>query len=461
MQNKADKSYIFTEMPIGKAVLSLAVPSVISQLIVVLYNMADTWYIGRIGDPYQVAAVTVAYPVFMLLNAIANLFAIGGGSLVSRIIGKGEKEEAKQYISYTIWASLAFSLVFSVIVLFLNQRPELLGADAVTAGYAADYLFWAVCIGSPFTILNLVLAGLLRSQGFAKVSSVGMTLGGVLNVVLDPVFIFLFGLEISGAAIATALSNLCSLVFLVLFVLRHKSELVVDISFRPAYIPLSSSKAVYSIGIPAALQIIMASVSNSFLIRLMSAYPVTAISGLGIMQKVEIIPFQIVMGISEGVLPLIAFNYASGNNKRRSDAVRYALFSGLLLSLLFFTICESFAPFLIGLFIPDSESIFYGSSFLRLRVLALPFITTEFMLIAVFQASGKAHQALILSLFRKGVIDLPLMLLMNHLWPMYGLMLVQPVMELSGALIATAMYRHMDKTSNIRRKGNEAALCRA
>ncbi len=438
---------IFEQLPVPKAVFTLAVPTVISQLIVLIYNLADTWFIGQTGDTLQVAAVTVSYPIFMLLSAFANLFGIGGGSLISRLLGSGKEEEAGKVGTFALWASGSVILFYSLAVwIFGGQMLGILGSSGQTLNFAGQYLFWTVVIGGLPTVLNLVLANIVRAQGKAKIASIGMSVGGILNIILDPIFIFTLHMNVAGAALATFLSNTVSMLYLLQHVVRNKKDSAVKLTILPRKVTADSVKDILSIGTPAALQILLASVSNSVMIRLMNGYADSAISGLGIAQKIEIIPFQVVQGISSGVLPLIAYNYASGDRKRMNDTVSFSIRLGLILSAAFFILIELGAPLIVRFFIADPETITYGAAFTRLRCIALPFINIEFMLIAVFQGIGSARQALVLSFFRKGILDLPLMILANLLWPMYGLMLVQPFMEFSGSMIALGMYRKQQKT---------------
>ncbi len=433
---------IFENMPVRRAVYTLAVPTVISQLIVLVYNLADTWFIGQTGDTLQVAAVTVSYPVFMLLSAFANLFGIGGSSLISRLLGSGKQEEAGKVGTFALWASGIVILFYSLAVYLAgDQILGVLGSGGRTMELARDYLFWTVVIGGLPTVLNLVLANIVRAQGKAKISSVGMSVGGVINILLDPVFIFVMHMGVEGAALATCISNAISMLYLMQHVVRTRGESLVKLSWLPKKISWISFRDILSIGTPAALQILLASVSNSVMLRLMSGYADSAISGLGIAQKIEIIPFQVVQGISSGVLPLIAYNYASGNRRRMEDTISFSIRLGLILSAVFFVIIEIAAPLIVRFFIADADTIMHGAASTRLRCIALPFINIEFLLIAVFQGIGGARQALVLSFFRKGIMDLPLMILANFLWPMYGLMLVQPFMEFAGSMIALAMYR--------------------
>lgn len=351
---KRKEKELFEDMPARKAVLTLAVPTVISQLIVLIYNLADTWFIGQTGDPLQVAAVTVSYPLFMLLGGLGNLFGIGGGSLISRLLGRGEAGNAGKIGTFVLWASGMATLFYSLLIFGLGtQALTVLGTGGETLAFAEQYLFWTVVVGGIPMVLNQVLANIVRAQGRARTASIGMSVGGILNVE-------------------------------------------------------------------------------------------SAISGLGIAQKIEMIPFQIVQGLSSGVLPLIAYNYASGNRKRMDSAVRFSLAAGAAISVVLFVMVELSAPWLVRFFIEDAATIEYGAVFTRLRCISLPFINIEFMLISVFQGIGGAKQAFVLSFFRKGIFDLPLMMLANMLWPMYGLMLVEPVMEFVGGSLAVFLYRRQN-----------------
>ena len=442
---KQKEKDIFENMPVRKAVLKLAVPTVISQLIVLIYNLADTWFIGQTGDPLQVAAVTVSYPIFMLLGGLGNLFGIGGGSLISRLLGRGEQGNAGKIGTFVIWASTVATLFYSLLIfVFGRQALQVLGTGGETLGYARQYLFWTVVFGGIPMVLNQILANIVRAQGRARTASIGMSVGGILNVALDPLFIFGLHMNVAGAALATCISNVVSVLYLFGHIILTRKGSVVRLSVFPQRIRLSYVAEVFSVGTPAALQIVLASVSNSVMLRLMSGYVESAVSGLGIAQKIEMIPFQIVQGLSSGVLPLIAYNYASGNRKRMDSAVRFSLAAGFAISVILFAAVELSAPQLVRFFISDAATVEYGAVFTRLRCISLPFINIEFMLISVFQGIGGAKQAFVLSFFRKGIFDLPLMMLANMLWPMYGLMMTGPVMEFLGGSLAVFLYRRQN-----------------
>lgn len=436
-----EKIELFEKVPVPRAVATLAVPMVVSQLVVLAYNMVDIWYVGQTGDPAQVAALAATYPVFMLLNAVSNFFGVGGGSLVSRCLGEHDLDRAGRVATASLWMAGVLSLVMgATLVAASGPLMGLLGVDAAVAPHAHAYLLFACAIGALPTIGNLVLAAIVRAEGDARVASIGMCLGVAINVCLDPVLIFACGMGVAGAALSTAVSDAASLAFLLVHVVRNRGRSLVRMSLRPQRIAASDLRSIAVVGLPAALVIVLASVSNAFMVGQLSAAPVAATSGMGVMQKLETLPFQLIMGISDGVIPLVAYNYASGNRGRMHQAIRVALGAGVAAALVFLALYELAAEALVGLFVADAGSVSYGAAFLRLRVLALPPIIAEFMLIAVFQATGQGRSAMVLSFLRKGTVDLPLMVAANAVWPLYGLMLVQPFMECVGAAVATALW---------------------
>lgn len=450
MESKDTELEVFETMPIGKAVRTLAIPTVISQLIVLIYNMADTFFLGQTGDTNQVAAVTLSFPVFMMISAIGNLFGIGGGSLVSRLLGEKKTEEAGRVSTFALWSGGIAALVLTVAMIFLSPvLLGLLGADEQILPLASDYILYTVIIGGVPSVLNLILSNLIRAKGAAKTASIGMSIGGGLNLILDPILILGLHMNVAGAALATCISNTLSAVYYILYIYRSRKESIFAIRLRAKLPGGSMIKQIFSIGMPAALTVLLAAVSNSIMMNLLSGFSAPAIAGLGVAQKVELIPFYIVQGISSGVLPLLAYNYASGNHRRMNQAVQNAVRTGIVIAMIAFVLIELTSPVIVHMFIADADTVSYGAVFTRIRCLALPFITIEFMLIAVFQGIGSAKQAFVLSFFRKGILDVPVMFLMNRLWPLYGLMLVQPIMECMGAAIAVVMYQKKKKIFHI------------
>lgn len=451
------ETYIFESAPIGKAIATLALPTIISQIITMIYNLADTWYIGQLGDNNQVAAVTIAYPAFIGLTAIANLFGIGGGSLISGALGRGDYNLVKKLSSFCFWAAVGVTAIISTGA-FAGGKSfmMLLGADANTLPYVHDYLFWTFVIGGIPTVLNMLLAHLVRAVGASKQAAIGMSLGGILNIVLDPLFIFSwgFGMNIAGAALATCISNVVATCYFLLFFWKKRRETVLSLHPRYFRCGIKTTGQVFYVGIPSALQVFLSVVSNAVLNNLMSVYTSTAVAALGIVKKVDMIPTNIVQGLSNGVLPLLAYSHGSGNRKRMNLTLKYSLIICIIFTGVCLACLEIFAPGLVRFFINQPETIFLGSSFMRLHCMAMPFISITLLFTAVFQAIGQGGKALLLSLFRKGIIDLPLMILMNILIPMTGLMVVQPTLDFLCAAIAVAMYLFPSRR-NIRQNTKE------
>lgn len=433
---------IFEKMPVKKAVIKLAIPTVIGQLVVLVYNLADTWFVGQTKDNAQVAAVTVSFSLFIMLNALANLFGIGGGSLISRLLGRHEYKLAGKVASFLLWGGGVFTLIYSALVLvFRGRLLSVLGADTAVFPFAYQYLFWTVIIGGVPTVLNLVLANIVRAEGKANAASIGTAVGGILNIILDPVFIFAINMKVEGAALATCLSNVVSMVYFFVYIIKNRKAGMMPVTFLPGKLDRKIIGEVFLIGIPSSLQTILSALSNSFMVRFMSGYATSAVAGFGVAQHLETVSMQVIMGISTGVLPLIAYSYAAGKQERMKQSVRFSGMLAFLLAIIFLAFYEVFAPFIVEVFIRNSDTVAFGAAFVRLRSVAVPFMAFTFILVAVFQGTGAAKEAFILSLMRKGIIDIPLMFVMDHVFPLYGLMLVQPIVEFCGMLFATIVYR--------------------
>jgi Na+-driven multidrug efflux pump len=287
---KLDKTTLFEKTPVFRAILALAVPTVLSQLITVLYNVADTFFIGQLGDENQVAAATLAMPVFMMMTGIANLFGIGGASLVSRSLGSGNRDRAKKTASFSVFTAVGVAIFYAILVLFI--RPVLLpklGTDEFTYSFTADYLFWTVCIGAIPTVLSMTLAHLVRAEGYSKQASFGIGMGGILNIGLDALFVFVFKLQIKGTAIATLISNLISCTYFLIIILKRKETTVVLPNPKNFTVKDGIPKEVVLVGLTSFIMAIMGTVSNMVLNGIMSSYSNQAIAGMGIANPIATI----------------------------------------------------------------------------------------------------------------------------------------------------------------------------
>jgi putative MATE family efflux protein len=431
------KAELYESAPISKAVIALAVPTVLSQLITVLYNMADTFFIGQLNDPSQVAAATISMPPFILLAGFANLFGIGGSSLISRSLGEGNLKRARSAAAFSIWGAGLVALAYGL--LFLIFKPYVLpmfGTTATTYDYCFDYLFWTVTLGSVPTVLSACLAHLVRAVGYSRQAGVGIALGGIMNIVLDPIFIFAFGLDITGAAIATALSNVISLVYFIIVVIRIKSPSPVTADPRAISLKGGLAREVLSVGLASFITNIMAIVSNTVLNNLMSSYSDAATAGIGIAKKIDMMTLAVSIGMSQGVLSLIGYNYASKNYRRMYDAIKCAFKYLIIVSVATTLFLFFLAAPVSSVFIDDAETVAYAKYFMRVLCIICPMQAISLMCVTIMQAVGEKIRPLVASFARKGVFDVPLMLVMNILLGVYGIAWATPIAEVLSMVVA-------------------------
>jgi len=438
MRNNDD---LFCEMPVRRAVLSLAIPTVISQIITVIYNMADTFFIGQLNDPNQVAAATVAMPAFAALTALSNLFGIGGASKIARCLGKKDNETAKRTAAFSIWTALAVALFYGIFI-FL-ARPwflPMLGTNTETYDFCSSYVFWTITIGAIPTVLNAGLAHLIRTEGYAKQAGFGVALGGVLNIALDPIFIFVFRLEITGAAIATMLSNAAAMTYFFLFLYKIRKETV--ITPNPKYYSIADGIPgdVVVGGLPSFIMMMLGCLSNSVLNRLVTSYSNEAMAGMGIAKKIDMIAFSVAQGMTQGVLPLIAYNYASGNRKRMDKSIQVTLFYTLIIACTATLTLSLFAAPITRCFINNDKTVTYGRDFLKVICFTCPSTAVNFMIITVFQATKQKVQPLILSLLRKGSLDIPLMIALNHFIGINGIAWATPLADWLALIVSLLLF---------------------
>lgn len=439
---------IFENMSVPRAVAALAFPTIISQLISMVYNLADTFFVGQTGDPNQVAAVALVFPAFMTLSAITNLFGVGGSSLIARSLGAKNPEKAKNTASFCFYSAVIVALVYAfLVVIFKPNFLNILGASDKTAGFTDSYLNWVLIIGGVPTVLNMLLGHLVRAEGGARQASIGISLGGILNIILDPIFILPFGLDmkVEGAAIATVLSNAAATAYFLVYIYKKRRTTVVSLDPRRYSLRESIPSEVVSVGFPAAFNTFIASVSNMVMNNLIAGYGEHAVAAVGIVKKVDMLPMNVTMGFSQGVLPLMAYNYAAKNYRRMHDSHSFARNSALIFSLVCVFFFEIFASQIVRLFIDDAQTVLLGADFLRIMCLITPFTAINFLIITFFQATGRGREALIVSLCRKGVIDIPLCFLLDAFIPMYGIIWAQPLSDLLSIGIAFAMYWNFNK----------------
>ena len=448
MNELEKRTAIFETMPIKQAVLRQIAPAIISEMISLIYGLADTYFVGMLNLPAHTAAVTVASTSFLLFNAIASLFGVGGASAIARALGRKEQEKATQISGTAFWWALIVGIVVSAVY-FALERPLLAfcGAGADTIDLAVGYSKWVYVYGGPFAVMSIVLAGLVRSEGDAFHASFGLSMGGVLNIILDPFFVLprFLGLGAVGAGIATAISNAASAVFFIVYISTRREKSVLSLSPDGLRYTRLHMREILKIGFPSALQFILTAVSVSAMLHFVSKYATEAVAGVGIVKRLDQLPLFFSIGVSSGLLPMLAYNHAAKNKTRRRQAFRFGITLTLGFSLLCLVCYELFAPQLSSLFIDDALTIEYGASFLRRMVLAMPLMSVCYPMIIQFQAMGRAKESLICSILRKGALDIPLLFIMDALLPLYGCMFVQPIVDAISLTVAAILYFRLNR----------------
>ncbi len=451
MDNSA-KTRLFEQTPIPKAVLALAVPTILSSLVMVIYNLADTYFVGMLNDPIQNAAVTLAAPVLLAFNAINNLFGVGSSSMMSRALGKKDYDLVHRSSAFGFYCAVISGLLFSLLyTAFRTPLLNLLGAKTETLAPTADYLKWTTTFGAAPAILNVVMAYLVRSEGASLHASIGTMSGCLLNIVLDPVFILPWGMDMgaAGAGLATFLSNCfaCGYFFVLLFLKRGKTHVCISPKlFRPRKAVVLG---VCAVGIPAAIQNLLNVTGMTVLNNFTSAFDSNAVAAMGIAQKINMIPLYVALGLSQGIMPLISYNYASENIRRMRKALTFSLTIALSFLALVTAGYYFGADSLIALFMNEQAVLDYGTRFLRGMCLALPFLCMDFLAVGVFQACGLGGKALIFAILRKIVLEIPALYILNRIAPLYGLAYAQLAAEVilaaAAVIVLVRLFRKLNR----------------
>ena len=444
---------VFETMPVPQAVRSMALPTIASQIIVLIYNMADTFWIGRVNNPYMVAAASLVLPVFNISLALSGLPGVGGGSQISRLLGAGEEEEASRVSAYVFRVAVIITAFFSLITLtFMHPLLTLLGASGNTYGYAKEYALCVIVLGGLPTVLSNVMANLLRSTGYAKKAGFGITMGGILNMALDPLFMFVLiprGHEVMAAGLATFVSNIVVCVYFVRQIRGFRGATVIRF-FRGGGKPSPASvKSVYNVGIPSAMAGFLFDLDYVIIDKLMAGYGDIALAAVGIVLKAERLPLNVGGGICQGMMPLVAYNYTSGDHKRMKAVIRFSLLVGLAVGVISIALYELSAGLIMRAFIADAETVRLGTDFLRVRVLATPLMFASFYHVHMFQALGEGGRALFLAVFRWIAFNIPMLFILEHFFGMYGIVWAQLTADVFTVTLTAIVYHRYMKAHGL------------
>lgn len=434
---------VFENAPVRKAVLQNALPAMAAMLMVLLYNLADTFFIGQTHDDLQVAAVSLATPVFLLFTAVGTVFGIGGTSVISRAMGEGRREYAKRVCSFCMWGCVGVGIVMSALFLiFMEQILGFVGASADTWQYAKTYLT-IVSFSGPFVLISNCYSNVIRAEGESKKAMMGQVIGNLLNIVLDPLMILGLHWDIAGAAIATVIGVIAGAAYYIFYFLSGKSSL--SISLKDFAVNDKIASGVLAIGVPAALGSFLMSVSGIIMNAQMIKYGDMAVAAVGVAMKVTMMTGMVCIGLGQGVQPLLGYCVGAKLRDRYKSVLRFSLVFAFVLSTVLTVICYIFTRQIVGAFLTDSAAFEYGVSFSRILLCTSFLFGVFYVLTNALQACGAARESLIVSISRQGLIYIPAMFLLGALFNETGLIWAQPVADVLSLVLAVFLYYKAEK----------------
>lgn len=449
MTSAKNNKELFESIPIPKALRTLAVPMIISQLIILVYNVADTFYIGRTNNPLMVAGASLILPVYNICISFANITGVGGGSLISRLLGAGNETDARKVSVFSFYFSLVLAIVFSLTTaIFMTPLLRLLGASGDTYVYAQQYAFCVIVLGGVPTIMAMTMSNLIRSVGYAKQAGFGVSMGGIINIILDPIFMFVVfpkGMETAAAGIATMCSNIIVCTYFLVFIFRVRKNTVITFSPKEGLLQRKLIFNVFYVGIPSSVGVLLFDLAYIVIDKLAAFYGDIPLAAIGIVLKAERLPLNVGIGLCQGMMPLASYNYSSGNHERMREVVRYSRLVGIFFAVASVALYEIFAGNVMRFFINDTQTILIGTNFLRIRVLATPFMFLSFHPSNYFQAVGKGNIALFLVTLRWAVFNIPMLFILNALFGMYGIVWTQVTADILTVAVSFFVYFRFQK----------------
>lgn len=432
MQTKNNNA-LFETVPVPKAFMTLALPVVLSKIVSLVYNMADTFFIARTGNTDLVAGVSICAPIFLLMVSLGDLFGLGGSSVMSRLFGQHKDEEGKRVSGFTFYSAIATGVLVAAIMLLLRSPIlRMLGAEEEVFRYAGEYYNW-IALGAPFIILTLIPANQLRTEGLANIAMIGSIVGSIVNIILDPIFILGLNMGAGGAAIATVLGNIATDLIYALCIGKKSRKLTIDP--RLARIDLATIGAVLAIGLPSSINNLMNSFGTALLNRSLIVYGSDKVAAMGIASKVNMLVAMIMIAFAFGAQALIGYNYGAKNKQRLREVIKFDLLVQMVIAFAGGIILMIFAPQMIRLFMNDPAIIETGALLLRRMLLGLPFIGIFLVCSTLFMSAGKSLPTLILSLSRQGILFMIVLFALSKAFGYNGVITAQPAADLLSALL--------------------------
>lgn len=433
---------VLGEAPVTGAILKMSLPVVMGMMVQVLYNLVDTFFIGQLKDPNQLAAANLTTPIFMMLMAIAGIIGTGASSYISRSLGEKDYDRANKTISTGIAIIIALGALVTILGLtFLTPLMKAIGASEQVLPFASDYSF-ILLLGSILIMGNFSVGQLLRSEGAAMPAMIGMGIGTLVNIILDPLFIFGLGLGMRGAAIATVIGNGVGLGFYIFYYASGKS--MVKISIKDVSMDKKIWGQIWGIGTPASVSQLLMSVAMIILNNLAAAYGDVVVAGMGVANKIMTIGTFVFMGFAGGCQPLVGFNYGAKKYSRVNEIIKTAMLMTVGIGVVLFSVFSIFASQLIGTFASDMpEVIEKGAQILHALAWSLMLLGPLMLATTTVQAFGKAKASLFLSVARQGLFFIPLLFLLNYFFSFDGLIFAQPISDAVALCLSLVVLRRI------------------
>lgn len=432
------EEYLFVKSPVSKAYFKFTLPLVCSLIVGLIYNMVDTYFIGRTGDANQVASVSLCGPIFGAINAIGGILSIGGSTSISRLFGEKNYDKAKSISSFCFYGLLLIGLIVSTFMLiFSDSILRILGVDEMTFKFALSYYRY-IALGAPFIMFSAGVPSILRSEGFIKEVMFGSIFGTVSNIILDPIFIIWMNKGAAGAAIATVIANILTDVFCIYIILKKSRKF--SLSIKKCSIDFNTLKNILVIGIPGSLQSAMQSFTTVVINLSLYVYGNNEIASMGIVMKLIMIIVMIIVGFSFGMQPLIGYNYGAKNVKRLKEILRFSLIFEISLTTVMSAVLFIEANPIMRCFMDNDKVVASGSNMLRLQVITIPILTIIFICTVVFQATGKAVSAFILSISHQGILFVPVIIILKSAFGYYGIICAQPVTDVLTVILTIFLF---------------------
>ena len=420
------RTRLMGEAPIPKAVMKIAIPAIIGMLVMAIYNLVDTLFVSRLGTS-ATGAVTVAFPLFMLVAAIGLTFGIGSGSYISRMLGAKKTDEVNRAASTAFYLTIATGLIFSILgMIFIEPLLNAFGATETIMVHAKDYVFILLGVAT-IQMSNMTMNNMLRSEGSAFISMAGLAVGALLNIALDPIFIFVFDMGVAGAAVATAISQGISFIILIQYYTRHKS--IARIKIKLITLKKYLLGQIMKIGLPTFLRQTLQSVAAALLIVAARKYGDSAIAAVGIFNRVIFMSLGVVFGFGQGFQPVAGYNFGAHQFGRLRESIKFSIIVTTIFCFLSAIIFFIFSSQILMAFNADSETKRIGVIAFRYFSFMLPFLGFSVIITVLFQAMGHGTAALILSIARQGVFYIPLILILPQIFNLNGIFMSQPIAD--------------------------------